>query len=111
MTLPLPRLTYREAMERYGSDKPDTRYEMEICDLTDAVRESEFGVFRGAVDGGGSVRAINAKNAASVLTRKEIDKLTEFVRGIGAKGLAWVRMNPDGMASSFAKFKIGRAHV
>ena len=104
VTLPLPRLTYREAMERYGSDKPDTRYEMEICDLTDAVRDSEFGVFRGAVDGGGSVRAINAKNAASVLTRKEIDKLTEFVRGIGAKGLAWVRMNPDGMASSFAKF-------
>lgn len=103
IALPLPRLTYREAMERYGSDKPDTRYGMELCNLTDAVRESEFAIFRGAVDGG-SVRAINAKNAASVLTRKEIDKLTEFVRGIGAKGLAWVRMNPDGMASSFAKF-------
>lgn len=101
---PLPRLTYKEAMERYGSDKPDTRYGMELCDITDAVRDSEFVVFKGAVENGGSVRAINAKNAASVLTRKEIDKLTEFVKGIGAKGLAWIRMNPDGMASSFAKF-------
>lgn len=101
---PLPRLTYKEAMERYGSDKPDTRYGMELCDITDAVRDSEFVVFKGAVENGGSVRAINAKNAASVLTRKEIDKLTEFVKGIGAKGLAWIRMNTDGTASSFAKF-------
>lgn len=101
---PLPRLTYKEAMDRYGSDKPDTRYGMELCDITDAVRDSEFVVFKSAVEGGGSVRAINAKNAASVLTRKEIDKLTEFVKGIGAKGLAWIRMNAEGMASSFAKF-------
>lgn len=101
---PLPRLTYKEAMERYGSDKPDTRYGMELCDITDAVRDSEFVVFKSAVEGGGSVRAINAKNAAKTLTRKEIDKLTEFVKGIGAKGLAWIRMNPDGMACSFAKF-------
>lgn len=101
---PLPRLTYKEAMERYGSDKPDTRYDMELCDITDAVRDAEFVVFKSAVEGGGSVRAINAKNAAKTLTRKEIDKLTEFVKGIGAKGLAWIRMNPDGMACSFAKF-------
>lgn len=101
---PLPRLTYKEAMERYGSDKPDTRYGMELCDITDAVRDAEFVVFKSAVEGGGSVRAINAKNAAKTLTRKEIDKLTEFVKGIGAKGLAWIRMNPDGMACSFAKF-------
>lgn len=101
---PLPRLTYKEAMERYGSDKPDTRYGMELCDITDAVRDSEFVVFKSAVENGGSVRAINAKNAAKTLTRKEIDKLTEFVKGIGAKGLAWIRMNPDGMACSFAKF-------
>lgn len=101
---PLPRLTYKEAMERYGSDKPDTRYSMELCDITDAVRDAEFVVFKSAVEGGGSVRAINAKNAAKTLTRKEIDKLTEFVKGIGAKGLAWIRMNPDGMACSFAKF-------
>lgn len=102
--LPLPRLTYQEAMERYGSDKPDTRYDMEIQDLSDLVKDCGFGVFAGAVAGGGSVRAITAKNAVSVLTRKEIDKLTEMIRGIGGKGLAWVRLTPDGMTSSFAKF-------
>lgn len=102
--LPLPRLTYREAMERYGSDKPDTRFGMELYDLTDIVKNCGFGVFKSAVEGGGSVRGITAKNAVKVLTRKEVDKLTEFVRGIGAKGLAWVRLTPDGIASSFAKF-------
>ncbi|MGN0520771.1 MAG: aspartate--tRNA ligase [Candidatus Fimenecus sp.] len=101
---PLPRLTYQEAMNRYGSDKPDTRYAMEITDLTDAVRDTEFVVFKGAIENGGTVRCITAKNAAGVLTRKEIDKLTEFVKGIGAKGLAWARLNPDGTACSFAKF-------
>ncbi len=103
--LPLPRLTYKEAMERYGSDKPDTRYGMELCDLTDVVRNCGFGVFAGAVQGGGSVRGITAKGAFGVLTRKEVDKLTEFVRGIGAKGLAWARLGEDGtVSSSFAKF-------
>ena len=103
--LPLPRLTYTEAMERYGSDKPDTRYGMELCDLTDVVRDCGFGVFTGAVQGGGSVRGITAKGAFGVLTRKEVDKLTEFVRGIGAKGLAWARLGEDGtVSSSFAKF-------
>ncbi len=103
--LPLPRLTYKEAMERYGSDKPDTRYGMEIYDLSETVKGCGFGVFTGALEAGGSVRGITAKNAVNTLTRKEIDKLTEMVRGIGAKGLAWVRMNDDGtMASSFAKF-------
>ena len=103
--LPLPRLTYKEAMERYGSDKPDTRYGMEIYDLTDTVRNCGFGVFTGAIEAGGSVRGITAKNAVNVYTRKEIDKLTETARGIGAKGLAWVRMNEDGtFSSSFAKF-------
>lgn len=101
---PLPRLTYQEAMNRFGSDKPDTRYAMEIVDLTDAVRDTEFVVFKGAIENGGTVRCITAKNAASVLTRKEIDKLTEYVKGIGAKGLAWARLNPDGTACSFAKF-------
>ena len=101
---PFPRYTYNEVMERFGSDKPDTRYGMEIFDLTDAVKDCGFGVFRSAVDGGGSVRGINAKNAVKTYTRKEIDKLTEFVRGIGAKGLAWIRMTDDGIASSFAKF-------
>ncbi|MGE4354442.1 MAG: aspartate--tRNA ligase [Oscillospiraceae bacterium] len=100
----VPRLTYMEAMNRYGSDKPDTRYAMEITDLTDIVRNCGFGVFKGAVEGGGSVRAICAKNAVKQLSRKEIDKLVEFVKGIGGKGIAWIRLNEDGMASSFAKF-------
>ena len=101
---PLPRMTYTEAMERYGSDKPDTRFGMELCDISDVVRGCGFGVFDGALEAGGTVRAINAKGAASVLTRKEIDKLTEHARGIGAKGLAWVRWTPDGVTSSFGKF-------
>ncbi len=101
---PLPRLTYKDAMERYGSDKPDTRFGMEIFDLTDIVRDCGFGVFSSAVSGGGSVRAINVKGGASKLTRKEIDKLTEHARGIGAKGLAFIRLTDDGMACSFSKF-------
>lgn len=101
---PLPRLTYKEAMERYGSDKPDTRYGMEIADLTDTVKNSEFAVFKNAISGGGSVRAIKAENAVAKLTRKEIDKLTEFVKGIGGKGIAWIRYTEEGVASSFAKF-------
>ena len=102
--LPLPRLTFKDAMERYGSDKPDTRYGMEITDLSDLVKDSGFSVFSGAVANGGSVRAIVAKNAASTLTRKEIDKLTEHARGIGAKGLAYIRYVEDKPNCSFAKF-------
>lgn len=101
---PFPRYTYNEVMERFGSDKPDTRYGMEIFDLTNEVKDSGFGVFKSAIEGGGSVRGITAKNAVKTYTRKEIDKLTEFVRGIGAKGLAWIRLTDDGIASSFAKF-------
>ncbi len=102
---PFPRLTYKEAMERYGSDKPDTRYAMEITDISEEVKSCGFGVFTGAIENGGKVAAITAKNAFSILTRKEVDKLTEFVRGIGAKGLAWARIGEDGtVASSFAKF-------
>ncbi|MBE6767076.1 MAG: aspartate--tRNA ligase [Clostridia bacterium] len=100
----LPRLTYTEAMEQYGSDKPDTRYDMKICDLSDIVKDCGFGVFSGAIENGGTVRAINAKNAAETLTRKEIDKLTEYVRGIGAKGLAFIRWVEDEPACSFSKF-------
>ncbi len=102
--LPLPRLTYKEAMERYGSDKPDTRYAMELYNLTDIVADCGFGVFESAVQGGGSVRGITAKDSVKLLSRKEIDKLTEMVRGIGAKGLAWVRLTEDGITSSFGKF-------
>ncbi len=100
----LPRLTYADAMERYGSDKPDTRFDMELFDLSEEVAASEFVVFKSALEAGGTVRAITAKNAVKTLTRKEIDKLTEFAKGIGAKGLAWIRMTDDGIASSFAKF-------
>ena len=101
---PLPRLTYKEAMERYGSDKPDTRFGMEIQNISDLVKDCGFGVFTSAIEAGGSVRAIVAKNAASTLTRKEIDKLTEFVKGIGAKGLAFVRWVEDEPSCGFAKF-------
>ena len=101
---PLPRMTYTEAMNRYGSDKPDTRFGMEIVDISDIVKNSGFGVFTSAIEAGGSVRAITAKNAAHILTRKEIDKLTEYVKGIGAKGLAYVRWVEDKPSCSFAKF-------
>ena len=104
IALPLPRLTYKEAMERYGSDKPDTRFGMEIVDLSDVVKSCGFGVFTGAIENGGSVRAIKADDAVTKLTRKEIDKLTEYVKGIGGKGLAWIRYTEEGVASSFAKF-------
>lgn len=102
--LPLPRLTYDEAMSRYGSDKPDTRFEMEITDISEIVKDTDFVVFKSALENGGSVRGICAKNGASVLSRKEIDKLTEFVKGIGAKGLAYIRWVDDAPNCSFAKF-------
>ena len=101
---PLPRLTYTEAMERFGSDKPDLRFGMEITDLSETVKNVEFPVFAGALESGGSVRCITAKNAASVLTRKEIDKLTETVKGIGAKGLAYIRWVDAEPNCSFGKF-------
>ena len=100
----LPRLTYNEAMERYGSDKPDTRFGMELFDISQEVKDSGFAVFKSALEAGGTVRAIKAENAVKTFSRKEIDKLTDMAKGIGAKGLAWIRMTPDGMASSFAKF-------
>ena len=104
ISAPLPRLTYADAMNRYGSDKPDTRFGMEITDISEIAKATDFGVFTGAIENSGSVRAIVAKNAASTLTRKEIDKLTEFSRGIGAKGLAYIRWVEDAPNCSFAKF-------
>ena len=101
---PLPRLTYNEAMTRYGSDKPDIRYGMELTDLSDLAAATDFAVFTGALQAGGSVRGICLRNAAKVYTRKEIDKLTEYVRGIGAKGLAWIRWAEEKPACSFGKF-------
>ncbi len=101
---PLPRLKYNDAMSLYGSDKPDTRFDMTIKDLSETVRKTGFSVFADAVGNGGSVRGIVAKNAASTLTRKEIDKLTEFVKGIGAKGLAYIRWVDEKPSCSFGKF-------
>ncbi len=102
--MPLPRLKYNDAMNKYGSDKPDTRFGMEITDISEIVKNCGFSVFTSAIENGGSVRGIVAKNAAAALTRKEIDKLTEYVRGIGAKGLAYVRWVDDAPNCSFSKF-------
>ena len=101
---PLPRLTYTQAINDYGSDKPDTRFDMKIVDLSDIVENCGFGVFADTVKSGGTVRAITAKSAASVYTRKEIDKLTEEAKGIGAKGLAFIRWVDDEPTCSFSKF-------
>ncbi len=91
-------------MERYGSDKPDTRFGMELIDLTDTVKGCGFAVFAGAAENGGMVGAVNVQGGAGVYTRKEIDRLTEYAKGIGAKGLAWVRWTAENRASSFGKF-------
>lgn len=101
---PLPRMTFADAMNKYGSDKPDTRFDMLINDISDWAGKTDFVVFKGAVEAGGSVKAIVAKNAASIYTRKKIDKLTEFVKGIGAKGLAYIRWADEEPNCSFAKF-------
>ena len=101
---PMRRMTYQDAMETYGSDKPDTRFGMEIKDLSETVAASEFVVFKSALEAGGSVRGIVAKGAAATLTRKEIDKLIDHAKGIGAKGLAYVRWMDEAPNCSFAKF-------
>lgn len=103
LVTPFEKMTYNDAMENYGSDKPDIRFDMKIQNISDLVKDCGFSVFTSAVENGGSVRAIVAKNAASVYTRKEIDKLTEYVKGIGAKGLAYVRW-VDEPNASFKKF-------
>lgn len=102
--LPIPRMTWREAMDRYGSDKPDIRFGMELCDVTEVVKDCGFAVFKGAIENGGSVRGINAKGQGS-MPRKKIDKLVSFAKDYGAKGLAYIAVQEDGTAkSSFAKF-------
>lgn len=102
--LPIPRMTWQEAMDRYGSDKPDTRFGMELQDVTAVVQNCGFGVFTGAIENGGSVRGINAKGQGT-MPRKKIDKLVDFAKDFGAKGLAYLCVNEDGTyKSSFAKF-------
>lgn len=102
--LPIQRMTWQEAMDRFGSDKPDLRFGMELVNVTDVVRESEFAVFKGAIENGGTVRGINAKGQGQ-MPRKKIDKLVSFVKDYGAKGLAYIAIQPDNtIKSSFAKF-------
>ncbi|KIL46101.1 aspartate--tRNA ligase [Jeotgalibacillus campisalis] len=104
ISLPLPRITYSEAMERYGSDKPDTRFKMELIDLSEAMGASGFKVFSSAVENGGQVKALNVKGAADNYSRKDIDALGEFVSRYGAKGLAWLKTTSEGFAGPIAKF-------
>ncbi|RSK27981.1 aspartate--tRNA ligase [Bacillus sp. HMF5848] len=101
---PFPRLTYTDAINRYGSDKPDTRFDMELVDVSEIVKSSGFKVFSAAVESGGQVKAINAKQAADKYSRKDIDKLTEFVARYGAKGLAWLKVEDDGLKGPISKF-------
>lgn len=102
--LPIQRMTYKEAMSRFGSDKPDLRFGMELNDITDVVKDCEFVVFKGAIEAGGSVQGINAKGQG-MMPRKKIDALVDFAKGYGAKGLAYIAINEDGtIKSSFAKF-------
>src|SRR5262249_23399118 len=102
---PFPRLAYHDAMLRYGTDKPDLRYGLEIADVSDAVGQSEFSVFRGAVGAGGVVRAFAVPDAAAALTRRDYDDLTAFAREWGGKGLAWIAWEPSGeVRSPIAKF-------
>ncbi|MBE5876809.1 MAG: aspartate--tRNA ligase [Lachnospiraceae bacterium] len=101
---PIPRMTWQEAMDRFGSDKPDTRFGMELVNVSDVVAGCGFSVFTGALENGGSVRGINAKGQGE-MPRKKIDALVEFAKGFGAKGLAYIAIQPDGtLKSSFAKF-------
>ena len=102
--LPIQRMTWQEAMDRFGSDKPDIRFGMELVDVSEVVKDSEFVVFKGALENGGSVRGINAKGQGA-MPRKKIDKLVDFAKDYGAKGLAYVAIQEDGsIKSSFAKF-------
>ncbi|MBP1947638.1 aspartate--tRNA ligase [Virgibacillus litoralis] len=104
ISLPLQRLPYDEAMERYGSDKPDTRFDMELIHVTDILADSSFKVFQSAIESGGKVCLLNVKGQAANYSRKDIDKLTDFVKVYGAKGLAWLKVEGDELKGPIAKF-------
>lgn len=104
LKLPIPRMSYDEAMNRYGSDKPDVRFDLELQQVSDLVADSAFKVFSGAVANAGEVKAINAKGAAANYSRKDIDALGEFVGRYGAKGLAWLKVEEEGLKGPIAKF-------
>ncbi len=98
------KLSYFDAMENYGSDKPDTRFDLKIKDVSEAVAGTEFAVFKSCLENGGSIRGINAKGLATKLSRKQVDGCAEFVKGYGIKGVAWIALKPEGTTSSFLKF-------
>jgi aspartyl-tRNA synthetase len=104
ISAPFPRMSYTEAMSRYGSDKPDTRFGLELVDVSEFAKDSGFKVFAAAVENGGQVKAINVKGSADKYSRKDIDALTEFVGRYGAKGLAWLKVEADGLKGPIAKF-------
>ncbi len=105
ITLPLPRISYSDAVERFGSDKPDTRFGLEITDITNLLKNTGFKAFLSVIKDGGSIRAIKVPNLASKISRKEIDRLTQWIKAYGAAGLAWTKINDDGTASSsYEKF-------
>lgn len=104
MTLPFPRMTWQEAMNRFGSDKPDTRFVMELIDLSETVKDVDFKVFQMALENGGVVKALNAKGAADRYSRKDMDQLGQYVGQFGAKGLAWLKVEADGLKGPIAKF-------
>ena len=104
VTLPFPRMTYDDAMNQYGSDKPDTRFEMKLIDLSEVVKDVEFKVFQMALDQGGVVKALNAKGGASKYSRKDLDNLGKYAGQFGAKGLAWLKVEEEGLKGPIAKF-------
>lgn len=104
VSIPFPKMPYEEAMERYGTDCPDTRFDLELKDISSIFRDSEFKVFSGAIEKGGAIKALNLKGGAEKLTRKEIDDLTEYAVSLGAKGLAWIRVGEDEWNSPIVKF-------
>ncbi|AYC29717.1 aspartate--tRNA ligase [Paenisporosarcina cavernae] len=104
ITIPFARMTYQEAMNRFGSDKPDVRFGLELIDLSDAMKDSSFKVFTSAIENGGQVKAINVKGASENYSRKDIDSLGEFASRYGAKGLAWMKVTEEGLNGPIAKF-------
>jgi aspartyl-tRNA synthetase len=104
VSIPFKRMSYNEAMSRYGSDKPDTRFDMELVDVSEVVQHSSFKVFTSTVANGGQVKGLNVKGAANQYSRKDIDALTEFVARYGAKGLAWLKVEEEGLKGPIAKF-------
>lgn len=108
---PIPRMEYDEAMDRFGTDRPDTRFGMELINITDIAAGCEFKVFKNTVENGGIVKAVNVKGAAGDFSRKIIDELTAYISGFGAKGLAWIKVNDDSWQSPIAKFFSGQEQI